>query len=502
MQENTNKAIAINSIIMYARMAINTVLALITTRFALQALGVDDYGLFSVCGSIISFISVFNTIMLSTCNRFMAVAIGKGDEQNINKIFNINLSIFIGCAILMLILTLPLGLWYVSTHLNYDGPIENALMVFSFSVLGSIFSTLATPYNGLLMAKERFFLFSFVDVFIHIVRFLVVWSLVYYFTEKLFIYTILQVFTVGLPAVVFYIYCKKLFPDIVKWNRVYDMKAYKEIFSFSGWVAYGAFASVARQQAAAILVNAFFNTVMNTALGIANSLNMYVTMFANNLTQPMQPQITKSYAAGNTKRTDELLIMSTKYSFLMMLLLGSAFFVGTDWIVNLWLGQVPAYVSSFLILLIIDNLVTSFNSGLSLVLFASGKIALYQIVVNTLRLLTIGFAYIILRAGSEPQALFYSYILFSVFIVFATQWCLHRVLHYNVTTLMIQSYIPSILTLVCFLPVLYIPIEVHPLIRIIYTMGYLLCVEFLVGLNKFERKAIVVRVKKIYLKFN
>lgn len=64
---------------------------------------------------------------------------------------------------------------------------------------------------------------------------------------------------------------------------------------------------------------------MNTALGIANSLNTYVAMFAHSLTQPMQPQITKSYAVGNIERTDELLIMSTKFSFMLMLLIGCPF---------------------------------------------------------------------------------------------------------------------------------------------------------------------------------
>ena len=48
MQENTNRAIIINSIINYAKMGINTILALLTTRYALLALGVTDYGLFSI----------------------------------------------------------------------------------------------------------------------------------------------------------------------------------------------------------------------------------------------------------------------------------------------------------------------------------------------------------------------------------------------------------------------------------------------------------------------
>lgn len=55
MQENTNKAIFLNSIILYAKLIITAIAGLLTTRFALQALGVDDFGLFSVVGGVISF---------------------------------------------------------------------------------------------------------------------------------------------------------------------------------------------------------------------------------------------------------------------------------------------------------------------------------------------------------------------------------------------------------------------------------------------------------------
>lgn len=496
MQENTNKAIAVNSLIMYARMFINTILALFTTRYALIALGVADYGLFSVLGSIISFMGIFNTIMLSTCNRFLAVAIGKGNITEINKTFNINLTIFLGCAILLLAIGLPIGGWYVRNYINYEGPLENVLMVFYFSVIGSVISTLATPFNGLLMAKERFFMFSLVDVVLHIVRFCVVLSLIYFFCNKLFVYTLLQASTIAIPALIYWWYCHRAFPEIVQIRIIRDKHAYLEVFRFSGWVSFGAIACVIRNQAAALLVNVFFNTVMNTALGIGNSLNHYVTLFANNLTQPMQPQITKSYAAGNYKRTDELLVMSTKFSFLMMLLIGAPFFVGAEWIINVWLGQVPPYAICFTILLIIDNIVMSFNSGLSLLLFADGRIALYQIVINSLRIGAVIVAYFFLKSGFSPEVLFYVYIGFSIFIVIATQWCLHKTLLYDNRNLFKKSYIPSLVILLLFLPVLLLPDYMHPFMRICLTMCYLLILIFCIGLNKKERMYLLSKLKK------
>lgn len=466
MQENTNKAIIINSTINYAKMFFNIILALLTTRFALQALGVNDFGLYSVLGSIISFIGIFNTIMVSACNRFLAVAIGKGDISNANKQFNVNFTIFIGLSVLLLLIAYPIGNWYIHKYIHYDGPIENAMTVFVLSILGSAISTLAIPFHGLLMAKERFFVFSIVDVMSHLGRFIIAYILISHFENKLFVYTLSMSFFTAVPTAIYWMYCHQKFPEYVRFEFVREKKLYKSVFAFSGWVSYGAIACVARNQGTALLVNAFFNTAMNTALGLANSINTYIAMFANNLTQPMQPQITKSYAAGNFSRTDELLIMSTKYSFMLMMLISCPFLISAHWVLELWLGEVPEYVVSFMILISIDNIVMSFNLGISNILFASGRIALYQIVINTLRLLAIVAAYFVLKSGTEPHALFYTYIVFSVLIVFATQWCLKHTLHYNVHNLVYQSYLPSITITLLFLVILFLPESWNGLINL------------------------------------
>ena len=496
--ENTNKAILVNSIISYSKMGVNTILSLFTTRFALQALGVTDFGLFSVLGSIITFISIFNVIMLSTSNRFLAVAIGKGDSIEINRQFNVNLTIFIVLALLMLVVSYPVGYWYIENYINYDGPKSNAMIVFILSIVGSAISTLATPYNGLLIAKERFLVFSVVEVIVHIFKFVVALVLVYHFQNKLFIYAVTMTISAIIPTVVYWAYCNRMFRDYVSWQFVKKKSLYAEVLSFSGWVAYGAVACIIKSQGAALLVNAFFNTIMNTALGLANSLIAYVQMFANNLTQPIQPQITKSYVSGNINRTDKLLIMSTKFSFMLMLLISTPFFVGGDWLLSLWLGNVPPYVLSFTRLLIIDSLAGSFNSGISVLFFASGKIAVYQVVINTMRLLSIVAAYCVLKSGFPAEGMFITYIVFTFFVVISSQLCLKKVLSYDASNLFRKSYLPSILVLLLLFPLLLImiKIDIHPVMSIICTMLYLLILEYFIGLTKVERGYLMKVFKK------
>lgn len=139
MQENTNKAIAINTIVLYIKLGINTICGLLTTRFALQALGVDDFGLFSVVGSVITFISMLNVIMLSTSNRFIATAIGKKNIPLINKTFNVNLVIHAVIALVTILIAYPLGDWYIYNNINFSGDIHLAINVFHVTVIGSVF---------------------------------------------------------------------------------------------------------------------------------------------------------------------------------------------------------------------------------------------------------------------------------------------------------------------------------------------------------------------------
>lgn len=489
--ENTNRAIAFNSVILYGRMTVNMVCALLTTRFALQALGVIDYGLYAVLGGIISFIAIFNTIMLSTSNRFIAVAIGKGDKDEINKQFNVNLVIHVAIALLALLIAYPIGDWYIPRYVNYDGPLTNAMMVYVVSITASIISFVGVPYNGLLMAKEKFIVFSLVDVVLHILKLIIVWILVYHFENKLLIYTLTMAVMTATPTIVYYIYCNRQYKEIVKFRIVRDGEMYKRVFSFSAWVSVGSVAHIAKNQGAALVINAFFDTVMNTAMGVANSICYYVSLLANGAIQPMQPQITKSYAAGDSKRTDELLIMSTKYSFLLTLLVGSIFLVVPDWLLSLWLGSVPAYASIFLVLLVIDQMVQSFNAGINNIIWASGKIALYQILTSALNLLAIVAGYFVLRYGAPAYYLIITYIVFSVIRFFAIQWSLRKTLNYNNRILWKNSYLPSILVVVAFLPVFLIPSSMHPIIRLVMSIVYLFFLEWFLGLTRNERQRLL-----------
>ena len=498
--ENTNKIIAYNSAILYLQLAIKTVCGFITIRFVLRALGVDDYGLFAVLGSIISMIDVVNTIMVKTTTRFLTVAIGKGELSEINKQFNINLTIHAAIAILTLLVAFPIGFWYINHHLNYAGDIHNAYMVFSFSIIGSIISFIGVPYSGLLRAKENFLATVIPSLISSITKLVIAIALVYVFSHKLFVYALTTAFFTAFPTMFYIIYCHRKYPGFTKIRKTFDWSQYKKVLSFSGWVGYGTVATIAKNQGAAILINTFYTTAMNAALGVANTINHYIMHFAQNLSLPMMPHIPKSYAAGNKQRCDELLCMTTKFSFLLMLFVSGPFLIDSTWSLELLIGKVPQYASYFTILIIIDNLINTFNHGIQTLIYASGKIALYQFVSNTLRIVALVVAYFILKSGASQFSLYYTYIGCTTIIIILNQFILHKVLNYDNRILIKNSYLYSILVVVLFIPYLFIPKPFHPAISIIIGMAYLSVIIYFCGLKKVERRYVGQLIKGVWNK--
>ena len=96
-QKNANnKRIAKNTIFLYIRLLITTVVGLYTSRVILHKLGVEDFGIYGVVGSIVSIFSMINSTMSISTYRFLNVAVGKGDKQYLSDVFKTSLFIHIG----------------------------------------------------------------------------------------------------------------------------------------------------------------------------------------------------------------------------------------------------------------------------------------------------------------------------------------------------------------------------------------------------------------------
>lgn len=498
IKENTNRAIFYNSLILMIKLLVNTLTTIFATRFTLKAMGAEDFGLFAVLGGIVALMAILNTIMVATSNRFISVAIGKGDVSDINSTFNVNFLIHVTIAVITLLVAIPIGHVYVYNYLNYNGHLDTAAIVMYTSIVGSAISFISVPFNGLLMSKENFLAISLVDIVSSVFKLVLAYTILFVQKECVMIVYTMGIFVLTVvPTIFYYIYSKAKYTEITKFRLVKDKDRYKACLGFSVWVSYGAIASVLKTQGAAVIINSFFTTIMNAALSIANTVNSFILLISQSVSQPITPQITKSYAKNDTARCDELLVLSTKLTFVVSFLISLPILKETEWFLNLWLGSIPDHGILFTRLLIIDTLITSLNSGISTIIFASGRIKLYQLLINTLRLLSVVLAYLAIRLGGPAESLLYAYIIISILIVMSSQIVLKKTLDYKTRILWKYSYFPSIVLVIISLPVLCVNIPLHPLYSALLVVCWGILAAFIVILSKNERERVYYFIKKI-----
>lgn len=500
MEENTNKAIIVNSTLLYLRLAIVSVCGMLYTRFSLQALGVNDYGLFSVVACIITFASIINTVMIVTSNRYMAISIGKGDIKDSCCTFNINLLIHISIAILTVLITLPIGHWYIANHVNYTGDIGNVYVIFYISIIASAFSFIGVPFNGLLLAKESFFIFCSTDVFASIVKLIGTYLLINHFEHKLYIYAVITAFMTAYPTFVFWGYCRHRFKEITRFTFVKDWNRYLEVIKFSTAIAYGAFALIIQNQGSALLINMFFNSTMNAGLAVATSVSTILQTFANNAQKSISPQVVKSYASNNLSRCMHLVCLSSKLTYCTMLFASLPFLLIPETIFGLWLKETPPYAIIFTRLLIINLLINSINAGLADFVFATGKIKAYQLIVNTLIILSIIAGYLTLRASMPAEYMYFVYIIFSMIATIVRPFIVKHISLFKIQLLIKGSYIPLIIVTSLLLPIWLAKPYINEWLLLTLSYVYLCVLIFYIALQKNEQKHIISYIKNIKIR--
>lgn len=325
------------------------VINLFASRVILQALGVSDYGLYGAVGSIVIMFSFINGVLSTGTSRFLTYELGKDDMDKLHKTFCASFTMHVGMALLLFLLLETIGLWFVNYKMSIpEGREFAANIVYQLSILTSMFSLTQVPYTASIIAHERMGIYAYVGLAEAIFKLILVFSLLYItFFDNLIAYAfILALWNIGLQ--VFYrFYCRKHFPESnLKICR--DRIIYKRILSFSFWDFIGAFCSTGSNQGLNLLINVFYGVTVNAARSVAYQVENVLTQFTSNFMTAVNPQIVKSYAKGDYNRFFELIYEAGKYSYYLLFLITLPIFLEADYILSLWLVEVPEYTTVFL----------------------------------------------------------------------------------------------------------------------------------------------------------
>lgn len=414
--ENT-KRIAKNTLMLYMRMLFGMLVSLYTSRMVLQALGVEDYGIYNVVGGVVAMFSMISNSLSSSVSRFLTFELGKGNMEGLKRVFSTSLSIQIVLAVIIVLLSETIGLWFLNTHMTIPvNRLYAANWVFHASVFTFVVSLLSVPFSASIVSHEKMSAFAYIGILDIILRLLTVLFIAYsgLVFDRLIVYALLLVVVVCIMQAIYWNYCTRHF-DECKFRLSFDSGYWKEMSSFAGWNFIGGSASLLKDQGVNILLNLFIGPVINAARGIANTVNNVLASFASNFMTALKPQITKSYAAGDYDYMVSLVERGSRFSYYILLLFALPMLFETEFVLTLWLKHYPEHTVNFVRLILIVTMCDILSNTLIILKAATGNVRNYQIVVGGMLLMNFPLSYFCLKVDFPPESTLVVALLVSIF---------------------------------------------------------------------------------------
>ena len=399
-----NKRIAKNTLYLYVRMLFVMGISLYTVRAILDILGVVDYGIYNVVGGVVTMFAFMNKTLSTSSQRYFSVALAKGDNKGLERVFSLNLTVFLLLGIIIFCLLETIGLWFV----NFKMTIPNerlfaANIVYQLSILSMLFHIVMIPYMALVIAHERMNVFAIIGIVDAIWKLAIVFILMIGDLDKLIIYGIL-VLLLTLGNLLWYVlYCLKHYKES-HYRWYWNKKEAIELLGFSGWHFIGTFSSNCRSQGINILLNLFFNPAVNAARAVAYQVYVAAQQLVTNFFTAVKPQIYKTYASQQYGDLYKLINRSTMICTFLLSLLVFPLMSNTQMILGLWLKKVPEFAVIFTQLVLLNGLVDSLNLPMTAAALATGKIRKYELWLSTISFLNIPISYVVLKFGAPPYA--------------------------------------------------------------------------------------------------
>lgn len=506
--------IIINTVILYIQLILSVLISLFSTRWILEALGVEDFGIYNLIAGVVAMLSFLNTAMAGATQRYLSFSLGEGNISKTKEIFyySVIMHLLIGFVVVLL-------LEIFGSFLIY-----NVLLIPKSKILLSIFilhcisiSTLLTiinvPYQAALNAHENILLIALVTILESIFKLAIAYTILYYHGERLKLYAFLMIFVPLSSMILMRIYCKKNYNEThIIFHKIRDMHFFREIIIYAWWNLLGTIANLSRNQGVSFIMNLYKGVAINASYGIANQVNGQISFVSSSIIRATRPAIIREIGAGNKQKALDLSVSCCRFTFMLMTLCAIPLILEMPFILKLWLNKVPEYSIEFCQLFIIVAMINQMTSGLFIALEGNGNIKTIQICISFLHIMVIPLGLISLNFGLPPTSvialiIFEEIIAMVIRIAISVKLINFKYSHFLFRTIFPQVIITSAVFLICYYLSKQIPVGNINLIATTMLSSILfISLYYSFVLQQYEREIVKCHIitfkSKLYLLIN
>ena len=455
---SNNRKIISNTLFLYFRMLLILLIALYSTRVVFTQLGVDDFGLYNLIASFVILFSFMNGAMRSAIQRYININI-LNDKASIRQTLSSSIVCQIFISVLFIFLAETIGLWCLNNTFQIpEKSVYAANIIYQFSIATVVFNLMSTPYQALILAKEKMKIYAYIGIFEALSKLLVAICLILFNDFNLLILYGFLIFLVALFVnIIYVIYARVYFSPEVKmsFNDMLLSNQKREIFQFSSWSLLGQLCSVCSRQGIAIIFNIFYGLKLNASIAIANQVNSIIYNFISNFQVAFNPQITQSFSISDIDRHKQLVINTSRYSLYLIAILSIPFFTSSEFILKIWLGNgVPVQTNYFILVILLSSMFEAASGPLWMSAHAIGNIKKYQLVISFILIMSLPLAYSLILLGFSEIFSFSSILIVSLWAYFYRFKYFCKKFELKISKM--YRYLKDIFSVFCFIIILFL----------------------------------------------
>lgn len=398
------KRIATNTVVLFLRMMVLTVVNLYSVRLVLNALGVVDYGVYNAIAALVASGTCITSTLAMATQRYYSFAIGRDKREQLGQIFSSSLLLTLLLAIFILFVFIIIGPWFIHSYMTIpEARVTSAIYVFYLSLATFMLALMQIPFLAAIFAHEEMGVYALVSTIDCIMKLLLACLLYQTFDDRLVFYSIGLVLVAIITFLFYTLYARSKYSEC-RYRRIENKQQIKDLLSFSGWTFYGTLTGIATIQGSALTLNVFFGPIINTAFTIGNQMYNAMNSLSGSSVVAFRPAMIKSYASNDYGYLNKLFYVGNKLLFYLLLLLISPLSIDTKNMLVLWLGEnsVNDDMVLFVRFYMIYTIILTMNNPITIVMQATGKIRNYMLVVETIMLTGLPVSICLFKAGFPP----------------------------------------------------------------------------------------------------
>lgn len=367
MKKNEIKS---GAIIGYINMIANIIVTFVYTPIMLKLMGNEEFGLYSLVSSVISYLSVLDMGFGNAMIRFISKAQAKKEydkEKEINGLFLILYSaigiitIFIGIALIN-------NIQKLFPALTQD-EIGKAKVIMEILILTIAISFPLSIFDSYVMACEKFKFLKILNLVKTISIPLTMLPLLFLGYKAIAMVVVTSIFSIMYHICTLLCCFKKLNMKIYISKGKFNVELFKNIFNYSFFVFLGLIVDTVFNNTDQVILGSVCGTVAVSIYSVGSKIINMNTTVSTTLSGLFLPKITKMLEEKEADyKISNLFLKVSRIQIYLMVLISSGFIVYGKQFLNLWVGGGYEQTYYIILLIILPALIPlTQNIGISII---------------------------------------------------------------------------------------------------------------------------------------